>query len=105
MPSTLKIGSKPIPKQNFGSSSLRFSYEDQQLVGPGDYDPKIDINTIVFFIIIIIFYLFKLKKTKPRIKIPFITNVERFDKNQEDDNVLGPGVYTTHQNVIKIDFK
>ena len=30
--STLKIGSKPIPKQNFGSSSLRFSYENEQLV-------------------------------------------------------------------------
>ena len=49
-PSSFKQGKQPVHLQNFGCSALRFTYEEEEgskSVGPGDYDPKIDINTMV----------------------------------------------------------
>ena len=49
-PSSFKQGKQPVHLQNFGCSASRFIYEEDEgskSVGPGDYNPKIDINTMV----------------------------------------------------------
>lgn len=74
----MSIGSKPVPKQNFGSSDIRFKDDISLTSGPGDYNPKLDINT---------------KRIKPRIKIPFISGINRFNKNDYDNEIPGPGSY------------
>ena len=81
--SSLKIGTKQVAKQNFGSSDIRFKDDMGIPVGPGDYNPKNDINT---------------KRIKPRVKIPFISSINRFSQGFED--MPGPGSYITTQSVI-----
>jgi hypothetical protein len=47
------------------------------IVGPGEYNPKQDVNS---------------RRIKPRVKIPFISGIQRFDK-KTGDLELGPGSY------------
>ena len=75
--SSITVGVKPVEKQNFGSSDVRFKEEVRLGVGPGDYNPKKDSYN---------------RRIKPRVNIPFISSVGRFE-NRGDGVELGPGSY------------
>ena len=81
----MKIGTKAVEKQNFGSSDIRFKDDNNLTAGPGDYNPKNDINT---------------RRIRSRVKIPFISGIQRFEQNMEIAEMPGPGSYNTQQNVL-----